>query len=226
MLYDITKFTQLDYPDKLACILWFAGCNYRCKYCYNPDIVFGATNISENEIFAFLKTRINKLDAVVLSGGEPTLYRNLIDLCFKIKKLGFKVKLDTNGSNYKKVSDLIEKNRLDMIALDYKAPKIKFAKVAGIDIWDEFSETLNLLNYSNIKFEVRTTVHSDILNEDDIYKIIDDLYSRKYQGVYSLQNFLKNTRTLGNISNQKQILDTALIANYAEDKIKMEFRNF
>ncbi len=226
MLYDITKFTQLDYPDKLACILWFAGCNFRCGYCYNPDIVFGEPHILEDEFFSFLKTRIGKLDAVVLSGGEPTLNKNIYDLCSKIKDLDFLIKLDTNGSNPKVISKLIESDLINMIALDFKAPQNKFAKITGVENWEEFSKSLDIINNSNISFEIRTTVHSEILIERDIFKIIDDLYSRKYKGIYYLQNFLKDKKTLSNTANQKRVLDINIIAKYAKNKVEIEFRNF
>lgn len=227
MFFDITKFTQLDYQDKLACILWFAGCNFRCGYCYNPNIVFGKGNISEDDFFEFLKTRINKLDAVVLSGGEPLLYDDLIPLCQKIKSLGFDIKLDTNGSKPKVVSSLINDNFVDMVALDYKAPKNKFVKITGADKWDEFSESFQILNNSKTDFEVRTTVHSNLINEEDIFKVIDDLYEQNYQKIYALQNYFKDIKTIDNLSNQERVLDIKKIADYAKrNKIKIEFRNF
>ena len=227
MFFDITKFTQLDYQDKLACILWFAGCNFRCGYCYNPNIVFGKGHISEDDFFEFLKTRINKLDAVVLSGGEPSLYDELIPLCQKIKSLGFDIKLDTNGSKPKVVSNLINDNLVDMVAFDYKAPKNKFAEVAGADKWNELSESFQILNNSKIDFEVRTTVHSNIINEEDIFKIIDELYEQNYQKIYALQNYFKDIKTIDNLSNQERIVDIKKIADYAKkNKVKIKFRNF
>ena len=101
IVYDITKFTHLDYPDHLACIIWFSGCNMRCDYCYNKDIVL-AKNGSYNlhDVINFLKNRVGLLDGVVLSGGEATKH-DLVELCKEIKELGYKIKLDTNGTNVK-----------------------------------------------------------------------------------------------------------------------------
>ncbi|HFQ61604.1 MAG TPA: 4Fe-4S cluster-binding domain-containing protein, partial [Epsilonproteobacteria bacterium] len=105
-IYDITKFTHLDYPDHLACIIWFAGCNMRCDYCYNKDIVFAKNGTySLNDALAFLETRRSLLDGVVLSGGEASL-QELIPFCKAIKKLGFSIKLDTNGTNPELVKEL------------------------------------------------------------------------------------------------------------------------
>ncbi|HEX5710906.1 MAG TPA: radical SAM protein, partial [Sulfuricurvum sp.] len=96
-LYDITPFTLLDFPDTPAAIFWFAGCNLRCVYCYNPDIVFGVARIKEEEALSFLRRRQGLLEGVVLSGGECTTYPHLLVFCRCIKSLGYTIKLDTNG---------------------------------------------------------------------------------------------------------------------------------
>ncbi len=121
-VYDITKFTTLDYQDHLACILWFAKCNMRCSYCYNAKIVDGEGVLKNQEVFNFLQSRIGKLDAVVLSGGECTLNPDIVEFCQEIRDLGFKIKIDTNGLNPDIIKDLIDFSLVDFIALDYKAP--------------------------------------------------------------------------------------------------------
>ena len=116
VVYDITKFTHLDFPNHLACIVWFSGCNMRCDYCYNKDIVFAKNGVySYNDVIDFLKTRVGLLDAVVLSGGEATLHE-LVLFCKEIKKLGFLIKLDTNGTNPHAIKNLLDLNLLDFIA--------------------------------------------------------------------------------------------------------------
>ncbi|MEA1955900.1 MAG: anaerobic ribonucleoside-triphosphate reductase activating protein, partial [Campylobacterota bacterium] len=173
-IYDITKFTHLEYQDNLSCIVWFSGCNMRCDYCYNKDIVFAKSGeFSFNDVLEFLKTRLNLLDAVVLSGGEATSH-DLVEFCKAIKKLGFKIKLDTNGTNFKQVKELLGLGLVDFIALDYKAPKEKFGKITHSNRYDDFSKTLDLLIDASIEFEVRTTLHNDLLNTDDINYIIKD----------------------------------------------------
>ncbi|MGE3613975.1 MAG: anaerobic ribonucleoside-triphosphate reductase activating protein, partial [Sulfurimonas sp.] len=126
VIYDLTTFTHVDYPDHLSCIVWFSGCNMRCDYCYNKDIVFAKDGkYSYDDILDFLKTRVGLLEAVVLSGGEATSHE-LLPFCREIKKLGFKIKLDTNGTNFSTIKELLDANLLDYVALDYKAPKDKF----------------------------------------------------------------------------------------------------
>lgn len=216
VIYDLTKFTHLDYPNHLACIVWFSGCNMRCDFCYNKDIVFaksGAYNY--DDVLSFLKTRVNLLDAVVLSGGEATTYE-LVDFCKQIKALGFKIKLDTNGTNYKPVKELIELNLLNFIALDYKAPKDNFTTITHSNKYDEFSKTLDLLIHSKVDYEVRTTLHYDLLNENDINTIINDLLQRGYDKKYYIQKFLDTQSNIRNISSPSNSFDESLLCNDIE----------
>ena len=211
VIYDITKFTHLDYPDHLAAIFWFSSCNMRCDYCYNPEIVFAkSSSYSLMDALEFLKTRVGLLDGVVLSGGEATLH-NLVEFAKEIKKLGFFIKLDTNGTNYESVKELLDLKLLDFIALDYKAPQYKFTKITHSDRYEEFSKTLSLLIESRIEFEVRTTLHFDLLNEKDINLIIEDLKQRKYQGIYYLQEFLDTNSNIGNLHNPQYNFNKELL---------------
>ena len=201
IIYDITKFTHLDYPEHLAAIFWFSSCNMRCDYCYNPEIVFAkSSHYSLVDALEFLKTRVGLLDAVVLSGGEATLH-HLVEFVSEIKKLGFLVKLDTNGTNYKRVQELLDLDLLDYIALDYKAPKDKFFQITHSDKYKEFTQTLNLLIDREMDFEVRTTLHYDLLDENDINLIIKDLTQRGYKDNYYLQKFINSESTIGNLQN-------------------------
>ena len=213
VIYDITRFTHLDYPDHLAAIFWFSSCNMRCDYCYNPEIVFAKNSpYSLMDALDFLKTRVGLLDAVVLSGGEATLH-NLVEFVQEIKKLGFLIKLDTNGTNYKSVKELLDLELLDFIALDYKAPEYKFAQITHCDKYEEFSETLGLLIESKLEFEVRTTLHFDLLNEEDIDLITKDLKQRKYQGIYYLQKFVETGSNIGNLQNPHYNFNRQLLSN-------------
>jgi len=188
----------------------------RCDYCYNKDIVFSKKgSYTYNDVLDFLKTRINLLEGVVLSGGEASSH-DLVLFCQKIKELGFLIKLDTNGTNYSTVKRLIELNLLDYVSLDYKAPKEKFSKITYSNKYDEFSKTLNLLIKSDIKFEARTTIHNDLLNENDINKIIDDLYQRGYNNKYFLQQFLNTENNIGNLKEAKNTFDRSLLSNKIE----------
>lgn len=211
VIYDLTSFTHLDYPNHLSCIVWFSGCNMRCDYCYNKDIVFAKDGkYSYNDILNFLKTRVNLLEAVVLSGGEASSYE-LVPFCLKIKELGFKIKLDTNGTNFLHVKELIDLNLLDYVALDYKAPEAKFTQITHSNKFDEFSKTLDLLINSNVEFEARTTVHGDLLNSDDINEIIIDLKNRGYKNSYFIQEFLETEKNIADLKRAKNKLNKSAL---------------
>jgi len=212
VIYDLTTFTHLDYPDHLACIVWFSGCNMRCDYCYNKDIVFSkAGKHSYNYVLDFLKTRQNLLDGVVLSGCEATSH-DLIEFCKEIKKLGFNIKLDTNGTNPLHVEQLMKLNLLDFIALDYKAPKEKFTQITHSKKFKEFSQTLNLIINSKIKHEVRTTLHNDLLNEEDINLIIKDLKSKNYKNTYYIQKFLDTGSNIASLKTSIKKFDKSKLS--------------
>ena len=206
-LYDITNFTAIDYPNHLATIFWFAGCNMRCDYCYNKSIVFGEAKISQKKAIDFLKTRVNLLEGVVLSGGECTQNSSIFEFCQEIKSLGFKIKIDTNGTNPKILRKLIKNSLVDFISLDYKAPKNRFLKITKNRDFEQFSKTLKYLIKKEFDFEVRTTIHTGLLNEDDINKIIKDLSKNGYRGDYYLQSFIYDKETIGKMQKEKREID-------------------
>jgi pyruvate formate lyase activating enzyme len=224
-VYGLTPFTMLDYPERTACIVWFAGCNLRCAYCHNPDIVLGSKGTMPiNEIFTFLEKRQGLLNGVVLSGGEATLYPDIAKVAAKIKQMGFDVKLDTNGTKPEIVQDLIKNNLVDYIALDYKAPQAQFKLVTGTNKYKKFNETLtNLCNEKSIPFEVRITVHTDLMNEDNVTTILNDLKQKGYDGTCYIQNY-RHTETLKQLNEQERILST----NEFKDSwpFKLDYRNF
>ncbi len=222
-IFSFQKFSTLDFPGRLAAIIWFSGCNMRCPYCYNKDVVFGEKRIEEDEILGFLKKRVGLLDGISFTGGEATLYKNLIPFSQKIKDLGFDIKLDTNGLNFDVIRDMIEKNLVDYIALDFKAPPEKFELITKNRHYEKFEKTLDFLIGSDVDFEVRTTVHTALLDENDINEIIKILHQKGYKGTYYLQNYFETEKeTIGNIGPQKRKLDTSKLL----DLIPIEFRNF
>lgn len=184
----------------------------RCDFCYNKDIVFAKDGqYSYADILEFLKTRVNLLDAVVLSGGEATSH-DLVEFCKQIKELGFLIKLDTNGTNYNSVKELLKLNLLDYVALDYKAPQDKFMQITHSNRYDEFSSTLNLLIQTDIEFEVRTTLHPDLLSVYDINAIINDLIFRGYDNKYYIQNFLLTEDNIGNLTRAEKSFDKSKLS--------------
>ena len=205
IVYDLTRFTTTDYVGHISCIIWFVSCNFRCLYCYNDNIVYTKEgNYTQNNILDFLKTRIGLLDSVVLSGGEATVH-NVIPICKEIKKLGFKIKLDTNATNLPQIKKLIELNLLDYIAIDFKAPKYKFKEIVGVDMYDNTIKTIQYLISIDFTFELRTTINKSLLDENDINSMIETISNLGYKNIYYLQNFLETSSNIGNISKSSNI---------------------
>ena len=213
-LFDLTPFTLLDFPDTPAAIFWFAGCNLRCVYCYNPDIVFGEAHIDEEEALAFLKKRTGLLEGVVLSGGECTLYSNLIPFCVQIKKLGFRIKLDTNGMRPDIIASLIALELIDYAALDYKAPDVKMTQICGAGSEKRFWESFELLKGSDVAYEVRTTLHPDLLSDDEIIAMAKVLEERGYEREFYVQLFQEASATLGELTSSSRLIDSMLLEEY------------
>ncbi|MBM6498181.1 MULTISPECIES: anaerobic ribonucleoside-triphosphate reductase activating protein [Flavobacterium] len=219
---NITPFTLLDYPNKSACILWYAGCNMRCLYCYNPEIVLGKGAITFSETISFLKKRKGLLDAVVFSGGECLIHKNIVEQIKEVKALGFLVKIDTNGSNSKIVKQLIQDNLIDYVALDFKALKPSYNAITKSNLFDEFESSFELLLASTIPFEIRTTYHSELISDVELNEMIHFLEYKEYKGNYYIQYFKNNVETLGNLSSSLKI-NSSRIEN--SPKIRVVFRN-
>ena len=210
IVYDLTRFTTTDYVGHISCVIWFVSCNFRCLYCYNDNIVYTKEgNYTQNNILDFLKTRIGLLDSVVLSGGEATVH-NVIPICKEIKKLGFKIKLDTNATNLPQIKKLIELNLLDYIAIDFKAPKYKFKEIVGVDMYDNTIKTIQYLISIDFTFELRTTINKSLLDENDINSMIETISNLGYKNIYYLQNFLETSSNIGNISKSSNIDKTKI----------------
>lgn len=182
MIIGFNKFTTKDYPGLVAAVVFFGGCNLRCPWCHNPDSVSitRASGIGVENVISFLTTRVGKLEGVVLSGGEPTIQSTLVDTAKRIKDLGFKIKLDTNGCNPDVVKSLIDENVLDMVGLDFKVPPDRFRElhVNREDWYQMWAETLKVIQDNNLPYEVRTTVHSSYFTESDAIKMARVLHER------------------------------------------------
>jgi len=188
----LQKTSLLDYPDIISAIVWTVGCNFRCPFCYNKDLVFGNINtISEEELFSFLKKRKGMLEGLVISGGEPLMHKDIAEFIEKVKKMKYLVKIDTNGSYPEKLEELIEKKLVDYISMDVKAPETKYDKLSGVKSnIKNIKKSISIIKNSKTEYEFKTTFVPDLLNKKDIIEIGKWLEGSKK---YYLQQFKNNT---------------------------------
>lgn len=154
-----SKESAIDYPKKLSVVVFSPGCNFKCPACYSKDTVYGNEGVDEREFFDYIDSRKGWVDGVVLCGGEPTLQLDLANFARKIKEKGFAVKLDTNGSNYGTLQNLLEKKIIDYVAMDVKGPPYLYEKIVGkvIDIRDNVEKGMSIVTQFP-DYEFRTTV--------------------------------------------------------------------
>ena len=202
----LQKFSVLDYPGHLSAIVFTQGCNFRCQFCYNPMLVWPIEDgqkkyqkshflIPEDDFFAFLTRRQGKLDAIVITGGEPTLHQDLPVFIKKIRDLGFKVKLDTNGTNPNMLQQLITDHLLDYLAMDFKAPTDKYETVVGVKVdFEKIKESVKIIMNSGLPYEFRTTVVPGLHTVADLQAMSETIrgaakwYLQKFQSQPDLVN--------------------------------------
>lgn len=171
------RLTLIDYPGKLATTVFTVGCSFRCPFCHNPELVLGGKqagpNILEKEFFAFLKKRQGKLEGVCITGGEPTIQDGLVDFIKKIKKMGFLVKLDTNGTRPDVLKKLLDLKLLDFVAMDIKNQLKRYDQTVGVKSDKaRIKLSVDLIKNSRVPYEFRTTVVPGIHTEKDFMAIV------------------------------------------------------
>ncbi len=176
LIVGLNKTTLLDYPGRVAATVFTGGCNFRCPFCHNGDLVLKASALdaySEEEVFSFLRKRKKVLSGVCITGGEPTLQPDLPLFIREIKELGYAVKLDTNGYQPEVLEGLLKENLLDYVAMDLKNCKEKYAITAGIPRFDikNIERSMELLNGYSVSYEYRTTVIKEFHEKEDLEKI-------------------------------------------------------
>ena len=169
----LLKFSMIDFPGYISAIVFTQGCNIRCKYCHNPELlpIDDDTSYSEEEILYYLEKRKKCLEGLVITGGEPTLQADLKDFIMKVRNFGYKIKLDTNGTNPQMVRELINEHLVDFIAMDIKAPFEKYHLVCGPVNTAKVQESMSLIINSGIPYQFRTTYYKEVLNDADIENI-------------------------------------------------------
>lgn len=190
----LQKSTLIDFPGRIAAVVFTAGCNLRCGYCHNPEMVIPAqiitnqsTHISEKIFYNFLDRRIGILDGISICGGEPTIHRDLMSFCREIKSRWFLVKLDTNGQNPQMLSELIDANLVDYFAMDIKHTWEKYPSL----VWVQFDKTqyeksISLIMNSWKEYEFRSTIIDEVHTGDDIREMSSYI---AWAQSYYLQNY-------------------------------------
>lgn len=210
-LAGLQKTTFIDYPEKIACIVFTQGCNFRCGYCHNPELFENKEPVlSVPAFFEFLNKRKGKLDGVVITGGEPTLHgKDLIEFIKEVKSLGFLVKLDTNGTHPDVLQELLNENLLDYIAMDIKAPLAKYKTITQTDIDTKIiKKSIDMIMNSGVDYEFRTTIVKSQLSVENLRQIGELIQGAKR---YYMQKFLAT-----------KILDETLMSeeSYTDEEFK------
>ncbi|MBP3329527.1 MAG: anaerobic ribonucleoside-triphosphate reductase activating protein [Clostridia bacterium] len=198
-LIGLQKMTVLDFPGRVACIVFTFGCNFRCPFCHNASLVMGEgeSDITEEEFFAYLKKRQGILDGVVVTGGEPLLQKDIEDFLRKIKSLGYEIKLDTNGTFPEKLKNIVNEGLVDYVAMDIKNAPEYYAITSGKEDIDltKIKESVDfLINEAQVEYEFRTTVVAQFHSESVMDEIGEMIKGAKN---YYLQGFVDSGDLIG-----------------------------
>ena len=223
MICGLQKMTLLDFPGKIACTVFLGGCNFRCPFCHNSELFMGKPEklMEDEEFFKFLSTRKGLLDGVCVSGGEPTLYKNLPEFMARIKEMGFLVKLDTNGYRPEVMKDLVSRGLVDYIAMDVKNSPAMYARTVGLEAMDLASveESLRFLIDGNVDYELRTTLVAQLHNEASIQNMgawLGGLVPGKRPKRLFLQRFVDRDSGLFGIVSGPDSVVTQTFARFLE----------
>lgn len=202
----LIKTSLIDYPGEICATLFTAGCNLRCPFCHNRDLVLDPGNqplFPETEVLEFLTRRSRQLGGICISGGEPTLQEGLPDFAARVKSIGLKVKLDTNGTRPNVLRDLLSRGLLDYVAVDIKAPRAKYDYLTGVAMdYQDVLETIALLRENPVEHEFRTTFVPGLLQAADIIAIVRELAGCCH---YVLQKFQSSVTLLDPTLNDTRV---------------------
>jgi pyruvate formate lyase activating enzyme len=216
--------TLIDYPGKISCIIYTVGCNYRCKFCYNPDIISeedfkksGRPLIPESNVFNYINKNNKMIDAVSITGGEPTMQSDIDSFCLQIKKMNKLVKLDTNGSNPQVLTHLIKRKLIDYIAMDLKGPLNKYKAVAGVSNTSSVPRSIELVKNSKIPHEFRLTLYPQLKKQDVIDAISlvrgETIYLQQFEPEYAYAPAARKMMPMNKSTIDEIIQETKGIAN-------------
>jgi len=197
------KTSLLDYPGEVCSIIWTVGCNFNCPFCYNIDLVSGdVETISEDEVLSYLKKRKGLVDALSISGGEPLMHKNLGVFIKKVKKLGYLIKVDTNGCFPENLESLLDEGLVDYIAMDVKAPKTKYDKLSGVKTpVSKVNKSIKIIQQKASSYEFKTTFAPSLLTREDIVEIAKWL---KGSRLFYLQQFKNDIPVISSKLSKEQ----------------------
>ena len=192
------KTSLIDFKPYITSVVFVGGCSFRCKYCYNPDLVLNPDtlpDIPEREIFDYIEAKKTFIDAVCITGGEPCIYEDLIDFCRKLKEKGFLVKLNTNGSRPEILKKLIDDRLIDKVSMDIKSCLDNYNEVAGVEV-DKFTilKSIELIMNSGVDYSFNTTAIPGIVDKKEIFKITKIIKNAKK---YNINSFISNKKLIG-----------------------------
>lgn len=192
----LQKLTLLDYPNHMACTVFTQGCNLRCPFCHNASLVCHNDNlVDESEVLDLLKKRKGVLEGICISGGEPLMQKDVVEFVTKVKQMGYKVKLDTNGTNYDKLKYLVENNLVDYVAMDVKNSKELYSVTCGCDVdLETVCKCVDLLKQGKVDYEFRTTLCHPLHDHDSVKDMAEWLKDAKH---WYLQQFVDSGNLLG-----------------------------
>jgi pyruvate formate lyase activating enzyme len=231
----LQKQSLIEYPGKISAVIFLGGCNLRCQFCHVPHLVLPEEiekqkEISQKEIFSFLKERRNFLEAVAVSGGEPTLNKDLPDFIRKIKRLGYLVELETNGTNSKMLKYLIEKKLIDYVATDIKHRLDNFEKYKEITGWvltkemfENIKNSVKILLSGKVDYEFRTTIMKEFHKKEDILEICKEIQGAK---IYYLQNYQKNHTISGKTFTPFEEKEIEEIVKEGQKFVNIKYRKY
>ncbi len=222
-IHGLNKTTLLDYPEHVACTVFCGHCNFRCPFCQNADLVLDPASqpcISEEEFFAFLSKRKGMLEGVCITGGEPTLHKDLPGFIARIKEQGLLVKLDTNGYHPETLKKLMEEKLIDYVAMDLKSSKEGYSLSAGLQNIDlkAIEESVTLLMEGNLPYEFRTTVVKELHSREDFVSIAQWIKGCR---AYYLQSYTESGSILQYVlPEEARILKTSQLSPYTPEELK------
>ncbi len=220
----LDRLSLIDYPGKISAIVFTQGCSFRCPFCHNPDLIEvisakqARNAIPEHEVFNFLEKRVGKLDGVVITGGEPTLQKDLPEFIARIKEMGFLIKLDSYGHNTRVLTDILKAGKVDYVAMDIKHTPEKYTQAMGASVkMKNIKQSVEAIRNSGVDYEFRTTCVPTIHEEEDFVEIADWLRGSKRYFLQEYRDTVTYDKTLPDRTRGKT-LDLESIRSRIQDR--------